>query len=238
MKALRFNREIGAVALIGLLFLLSGCLVQNSAPTAHFATIPASGEAPLHVTFDASTSYDPDGTILEYTWVFGDGSKGTGVITSHTYITSDSRVYTVTLTATDDRGAQATASQTISVEPPSTDSDSSNCVDFTWPFHYDAEGDDAQNLNDEYFTIVNNCGRPIDLSGWRVSDEDTNVFEFPAGFTLAHGAWVLIHTGSGTDTPTDLYWGAEKPIWDNEGDTAILEGDNGVIINIYVYHTC
>ncbi len=229
---------IGAVVLIVLPFLAGGCLTQNSAPMAHFAAIPSSGESPLHVTFDASASYDPDGVIRKYTWAFGDGSAGTGVVTSHTYVTSVSRDYTVTLTVEDDRGAQATASQTISVRPPSTDSDATNCVDFTWPFHYDAEGDDAQNLNDEYFTLVNNCGRPIDLSGWRVSDEDANTFEFPAGFILAPGAWVMVHTGAGTDTPTDLYWNAGRPVWDNEGDTAILEDDTGVIISVYVYHAC
>lgn len=235
---LRFGRNIGTVALIVLLLLVSGCITQSVAPTAHFAASPISGESPLHVTFDASTSYDPDGSILEYTWEFGDGSKDAGAITSHTYIAPDSRVYTVTLTVRDERGAQAIASQTISVEPPSTAPDVMDCVDFTWPFHYDADGDDAQNLNDEYFTIVNNCSCPIDLSGWIVSDEDANVFEFPSGFTLAPRAWVMGHTGSGTDTLTNLYWGAKKPIWDNKGDTAILEDNNGRIINIYVYYTC
>ncbi len=235
MRALRFNRGVGLIVSIGLLFLASGCITQNSAPTAHFAAVPSSGESPLHVNFDASASYDPDGTILEYTWAFGDGSTGEGATISHTYVTSSSRVYTVTLTVKDDHGAQGTASQTISVEPPAA---APNCVAFAWPFHYDAEGEDSQNLNDEYFTLVNNCDRPVDLSGWRVSDDDANVFEFPSGFTLAPGAWVMVHTGAGTDTPTDLYWGADAPVWDNEGDTAILEDADGVIITIYVYHTC
>lgn len=48
------------------------------------------------IIFDGSGSYDPSGTIINYTWEFGDGSKGYGEITTHVY--SHPGTYIVTLT--------------------------------------------------------------------------------------------------------------------------------------------
>ncbi|MEJ2212116.1 MAG: lamin tail domain-containing protein [Anaerolineae bacterium] len=45
--------------------------------------------------------------------------------------------------------------------------------------------------------------------------------------TLQPGATVTLHTGSGTNTSTDLYWHSLAPIWDNESDTAFLYDVDG-----------
>ena len=37
------------------------------------------------VTFNGSSSHDPDGVIASYNWDFGDGSKGSGVLARHQY---------------------------------------------------------------------------------------------------------------------------------------------------------
>jgi PKD repeat protein len=63
--------------------------------------------------FDGSGSYDPDGTIVTYSWNFGDGTTGTGVRPQHTYTTAGNR--TVTLTVTDDSGASASASAAVTI---------------------------------------------------------------------------------------------------------------------------
>src|SRR5207247_1172532 len=65
-----------------------------------------------------STSSDPDGSIVSYSWNFGDGSPvSTLQNPSHTYAAGGS--YTVTLQVTDNQGAQsALASQTFTVTPP------------------------------------------------------------------------------------------------------------------------
>src|SRR3989441_195217 len=72
----------------------------NQPPTAAFtASCPA-----LTCSFTDQSS-DPDGTIATWRWDFGDGSAaGTTRNPSHTYSTGGS--YTVTLTVTDNQGAQ------------------------------------------------------------------------------------------------------------------------------------
>ena len=91
----------------------------------------------------------------------------------------------------------------------------------------DAEGDDGENLSDEYVVFENAGDEPIELSGWTVEDEADHRYEFPQGVTLDAGARVTLRTGSGTDTDTDLYWGAGSPIWNNGGDTVILSNADG-----------
>jgi len=91
----------------------------------------------------------------------------------------------------------------------------------------DAEGDDRENLNDEYGVFENTGDDPIDLAGWTVEDEAGRSYEFPQGFTLEAGTTVTLRTGSGTDTETDLYWGSGSPIWNNNGDTVIVTTDTG-----------
>jgi competence protein ComEC len=91
----------------------------------------------------------------------------------------------------------------------------------------DAEGDDGDNLNDEYVAFENGGDEPIDLSGWTVEDEAGKTYEIPQGFTLDPGATVTLRTGSGTDTDTDLYWGSGSPVWNNAGDTVTLLNADG-----------
>ena len=71
------------------------------------------------MSFDASASTDPDGTIVQYAWDFGDGSTGSGVTTTHIFQHAENEIipYTVTLTVTDDDGATGSASVEIQVTP-------------------------------------------------------------------------------------------------------------------------
>ncbi|GBC85119.1 Microbial collagenase [bacterium HR11] len=67
------------------------------------------------LTFDASASFDPDGTIVAYTWDFGDTGAGFGKVTTHAYTAAGN--YTVRLTVRDNLGAIATAERLITVQP-------------------------------------------------------------------------------------------------------------------------
>jgi PKD repeat protein len=92
------------------------------------------------VQFDASASYDPDGTIVSYEWDFGDGSPiGTGVNPTHIYHAPGN--YTVTLTVTDDDGATDTDTCTITVllviQPPVADAGEDQTVNEGTPLFFD-----------------------------------------------------------------------------------------------------
>jgi|Deesub1362A_J573_1020465.scaffolds.fasta_scaffold06643_1 hypothetical protein len=82
-------------------------------PVANFTYQPESPKAGELVTFNASPSYDPDGTIISYVWNFGDGFTDSGVIVNHTY--SSSGTYTVTLTVMDNHGLTNTVSKEIQI---------------------------------------------------------------------------------------------------------------------------
>jgi len=83
---------------------------HHSQPVALFAATAETVNTDESISFDASESYDPDGTIVSYSWDFGDGTTATGIIVSHAY--EDNGSYIVTLTVTDNDGATDSADAT------------------------------------------------------------------------------------------------------------------------------
>ncbi len=97
----------------------------NSPPVAE-AGGPYSGTAGVAVKFDGTGSNDPDGTITQYRWEYGDGFRSRGpnnTTPEHAY--AEPGTYNVTLRVTDEDGLQAsdTASVTIGAnsQPPVAD---------------------------------------------------------------------------------------------------------------------
>lgn len=94
----------------------------NAAPVARLSATPQSGNPPLEVDFDGSTSSDPDAedTIAEHTFDFGDGSapvtQGSPTV-SHTYTVPGN--YNASLTVKDSRGKSSAnvATAVIQVMP-------------------------------------------------------------------------------------------------------------------------
>lgn len=73
----------------------------------------------LEVVFNASASDDPDGTVANYTWSFGDDSAGYGEVVAHVY--ESVGAYDVELIVKDDKGAANSTMKTVTVtrtEPP------------------------------------------------------------------------------------------------------------------------
>ena len=80
------------------------------------------GPAPLAITFDISASSDPDGTIVSFTFDFGDGTEpleGTDITEPLEYTYETPGSYLAKLTVTDSRGASSYMMLAIGVYEPS-----------------------------------------------------------------------------------------------------------------------
>jgi hypothetical protein len=85
----------------------SGGSPENIKPVANASAYgPYQGSVNSEITFDGSKSYDPDGNITSWNWIFGDGTNGSGKTVKHLY--SSSGTFQVTLTVTDNDGATNT----------------------------------------------------------------------------------------------------------------------------------
>lgn len=65
------------------------------------------------ISFDATDSVDPDGTIVSWEWNFGDGESGSGQQLVHSYPSAGA--YSVMLTVTDDDGNRGSATASVSL---------------------------------------------------------------------------------------------------------------------------
>jgi PKD repeat protein len=109
----RFTEGLG-IKFTGVYFAVSQGS-PNLAPRAVLSAGPQAGIAPLTVRFDASESTDADGTILTYSWDFGDGTSSQEMVVNKTY--GQPGNYRATLSVTDDMGAYSQASVNIAVGP-------------------------------------------------------------------------------------------------------------------------
>jgi len=86
---------------------------SNQSPVAAFTFAPTNPLVNAWVQFNASASSDPDGSVVNYTWNFGDGSTDIGTVVWHRFTSAG--IYVVSLTVTDDDGATDTITQAIQV---------------------------------------------------------------------------------------------------------------------------
>ena len=83
----------------------------NQPPVARITTASCTG---VTCSFDGGQSSDPDGTVVAYSWDFGDGSPlGSGPTPTHKYAAPGGN-FTVTLTVTDNQGATGTTTASVS----------------------------------------------------------------------------------------------------------------------------
>jgi len=97
-------------------------VIINDKPVAVIVATPISGNAPLTVSLTASESANTIGNLSNASWNFDDGTAISSAMfpnaVNHVFMTSGT--YTVTLTVTDQYGAQGTATRNIIVNPSDT----------------------------------------------------------------------------------------------------------------------
>ena len=85
----------------------------NQSPNANFTYAPSNPGVGDWVQFDATSSSDPDGSLVSYAWSFGDGSTANGSTVWHRFMAGGS--FVVTLTVTDNEGATDAATFAVQV---------------------------------------------------------------------------------------------------------------------------
>ncbi len=96
--------------------------------------------------------------------------------------------------------------------------------------NWDADGNDAQNVNGEWFEITNASGAAVPIGGWWVRDSHLRRYTFPAGAVVPAGGRVRVHVGSGSPDGTRFYWGLSTPAFENT-DSAPGTGDGGYLFD-------
>ncbi|WP_196139567.1 S8 family serine peptidase [Aliikangiella sp. G2MR2-5] len=140
---------------------------NNQTPTSSFSFTANATQ----VDFSDQSS-DPDGTIVGWSWDFGDGSSSNEQNPSHTYAADGT--YTVVLTVTDNDGASHSSSQEITVTSPINSIELNVTTSKVWIFTQVNLGWSGANgsqvdiyENGSLYTAVNNSGS---WSEWRVGD--------------------------------------------------------------------
>jgi uncharacterized delta-60 repeat protein len=125
LNALAMDPQGKVVAVGGTLEFLNGNyderaivarVITDVPPSAVFSVAPNPAQPGQAVAFDDAGSADPDGSVTEWAWTFGDGSVTTGAHVTHAYAAPGA--YTTTLTVRDDYGQTTTSSQVVTVSAP------------------------------------------------------------------------------------------------------------------------
>jgi len=95
----------------------------NEYPAARMDPVGLEVKVLSQVLFSGANSTDPDGSVVDWRWEFGDGKTGKGSQAVHVY--EDTGTYIVNLTVTDDFGACSNCSSAVTVVLRS--------FDITWP---------------------------------------------------------------------------------------------------------
>lgn len=113
------------------------------------------------------------------------------------------------------------------------------CIGISY-INWNADGNDCQNLNDEYVVFKNFCNISCGLTKWKVQDSDDNSFLFPKSELEPYGK-LTIYTGEGKNTKNKLYWNhfgrGCRAVWNNdcEGDIVYLINSFGKIVLEHSY---
>lgn len=107
---------------------------------------------------------------------------------------------------------------------------------------WDAEDNDAQNVNGEWVRLTNlDPVNTISLKGWWLRDSYLRTdlhgpnkgrgFLFPSNAVIPPGGSIRIHAGHGSNTATDLYWGLNEAPFENATNDKKQVGDGSYLFD-------
>jgi hypothetical protein len=107
----------------------------------------------------------------------------------------------------------------------------------TLRFHgaqYDSPGTDnrsAASLDNEWISLINSGSKAVNLKSYTIRDAQNHVYTFGNVTIAAKGGRLWLHTGKGTNTTKNRYWGSGNYVWNNTGDTAYLRNAGGKAVD-------
>ncbi len=93
---------------------------------------------------------------------------------------------------------------------------------------------DPGTLETEAVQFVNNGATEQLMQGWKVRDEDNNVYTFGGVSIFGEGAGILLHTRAGDDTFSDLHWGLSEPAWRSGEKLTLWDANEQVVATFTV----
>lgn len=170
---------------------------SNEVPTVSFdAGSDAYGDTGQTLNFTVVAD-DSDGSITNYAWDFGDGSTVESVAATESHSYSSAGDYTVTVTVTDDQGAEATTSHDVSIT--TAGSDPAPVAKFTVDSaSFDLIGGGGVTLN-----VTNNDSYVVDESN--NPDLVSYEWDFGDGSALITGTLTLGNAWISDVNPTHTY---------------------------------
>ncbi len=88
-------------------------------------------------------------------------------------------------------------------------------------------------LETEVVELVNSGADQQSLAGWKIRDEDNNVYTFGNVTVFGEGAGIRLLTRAGNDTSGDLHWGLGEAAW-RSGETLTLWDAAGQVVATFV----
>lgn len=89
-------------------------------------------------------------------------------------------------------------------------------------------------LETEAVQFINNGATEQLMQGWKVRDEDNNVYTFGGVSIFGEGAGILLHTAAGDDTFSDLHWGLGEPAWRSGEKLTLWDANEQVVATFTV----
>jgi hypothetical protein len=101
----------------------------------------------------------------------------------------------------------------------------------TMQLNFDAEGNDAANVDGEWARIANTSAAPVPLAGWWFRDSALRRYVFPAGAVVPARGALTLRMGAGADGDGVYHWGLTAPPLENPSFDARAMGDGGYLFD-------
>ncbi|MBN2736091.1 MAG: cellulase family glycosylhydrolase [Spirochaetales bacterium] len=149
------------------------CTPENSSPLANYTFWPQAISTSDDVYFYGLASYSKGGTIVEYSWDFGDSQSASGANVKHQY--SKTGNYIAVLSVTDNSGKMVSKAKTVSVSISSGQSSSDNSV-----FNFEDGSLQGFTTNNTHSTITNTTEKSFSGSHaikWEIQATEAEMVE-------------------------------------------------------------